>query len=328
MNNPAVSIIIPVYNVDKYLRRCIDSVLSQSFTDFELILVDDGSKDTSPQLCDEYSNKDSRIRVIHKSNGGVSAARNDGLYIAKGEYVTFIDADDWVEEGYLEILLDYSQYDIVFFSYRMIYEDGYFSEYVFTEKEGNARTMWNIVASLKANASKSNFYGYTWNKMFRKEIIDKYGIKFINGLRISEDEVYTLDYCTHANSIKVLPFCLYNYRILGSGLTATRNSTDEYEKLAESYMAILQREKQKDLDRIYMPDVADCLYNVAFGQNNLLLAYMTIKRMKMILASFPSIQIRSVKIRIVNTVPLFLGLMLWSIIRVKIRIIRIFMKNI
>ena len=91
MNNPAISIIIPVYNADKYLRRCIDSVISQSFTDFELILVDDGSKDKSPQICDEYASQDKRVRVIHKVNGGVSAARNDGLDIAKGEYVTFID---------------------------------------------------------------------------------------------------------------------------------------------------------------------------------------------------------------------------------------------
>ena len=91
MNNPAISIIIPVYNAEKYLRRCIDSVLSQSFTDFELILVDDGSTDSSPQICDEYASQDSRVKVIHKANGGVSAARNDGLDIAKGEYVTFIE---------------------------------------------------------------------------------------------------------------------------------------------------------------------------------------------------------------------------------------------
>ena len=125
MNNPAISIIIPVYNAENYLRRCIDSVLSQSFTDFELILVDDGSKDKSPQICDEYASQDTRVRVIHKANGGVSAARNDGLDIAKGEYITFIDSDDWVERDYLSTLSNYRDYDIVFFSHRLIYEDGY-----------------------------------------------------------------------------------------------------------------------------------------------------------------------------------------------------------
>lgn len=86
MKQPAISIIIPVYNAEKYLRRCVESVLSQSFTDFELILVDDGSKDASPQICDEFANKDNRVQVIHKANGGVSAARKDGLDITKGEY--------------------------------------------------------------------------------------------------------------------------------------------------------------------------------------------------------------------------------------------------
>ena len=84
MNNPAISIIIPVYNAEKYLRRCIDSVLSQSFTDFELILVDDGSKDKSPRICDEYASQDTRVRVIHKANGGVSSARNVGVASVNG----------------------------------------------------------------------------------------------------------------------------------------------------------------------------------------------------------------------------------------------------
>ena len=113
MKNFAISIIIPVYNTEKYLRRCIESVLSQSFTDFELILVDDGSKDSSPQICDEYASQDKRVRVIHKVNGGVSAARNDGLDIAKGEYVTFIDSDDWVEREYLQSLYDKRSLDFV-----------------------------------------------------------------------------------------------------------------------------------------------------------------------------------------------------------------------
>ena len=104
MTQPQISIIVPVYNSEKYLGVCIDSILSQSFRDFELILVDDGSKDSSAQICDEYASQDKRVRVIHKVNGGVSAARNDGLDIAKGEYVTFIDSDDWVEREFLSTI--------------------------------------------------------------------------------------------------------------------------------------------------------------------------------------------------------------------------------
>ena len=96
-----ISIITPVYNAEKYLRCCIDSIIAQTFTDFELLLIDDGSKDKSGAICDEYAAKDARIRVFHKENGGVSSARNLGLDNAKGEWITFIDSDDWVKQDYL-----------------------------------------------------------------------------------------------------------------------------------------------------------------------------------------------------------------------------------
>ena len=113
MKQPAISIIVPVYNAEKYLRRCIDSILSQSFTDFELILIDDGSTDLSPQICDEYASRDNRIKLIYKKNAGVSAARNDGLDIAQGEFITFVDSDDWVDERYLECLYKNKKYNYV-----------------------------------------------------------------------------------------------------------------------------------------------------------------------------------------------------------------------
>ena len=96
-----VSAIVPVYNVEKYIYRCVDSILNQTFSDFELILVDDGSPDNCPQICDEYAKKDSRIKVIHKENGGLSSARNAGLDIASGEWISFIDSDDWIHKDYL-----------------------------------------------------------------------------------------------------------------------------------------------------------------------------------------------------------------------------------
>ena len=99
---PKVSIIVPVYKAEQYLHRCVDSILSQSFTDCELILVDDGSPDKSGEICDEYASRDSRIQVIHKQNGGVSSARNAGLDVAHGEYVWFVDSDDWIENDSLK----------------------------------------------------------------------------------------------------------------------------------------------------------------------------------------------------------------------------------
>ena len=97
-----ISIIIPVYNVEKYLAKCIDSILNQAFTDWELILIDDGSVDQSGKICDEYACKDNRIKVTHKKNEGVSKARNTGITLAKGEYICFIDSDDWIDVNYLQ----------------------------------------------------------------------------------------------------------------------------------------------------------------------------------------------------------------------------------
>ena len=102
---PKVSIIVPVYKAEKYLNRCVDSILAQTFTDFELLLIDDGSPDRSGEICDEYAKKDSRIRVFHKKNGGVSSARNLGLDNVLGEYVTFVDSDDWVEPDFVETMI-------------------------------------------------------------------------------------------------------------------------------------------------------------------------------------------------------------------------------
>ena len=101
----SVSIIVPIYNVERYLPRCIDSILSQSITDFELILVDDGSPDRCGIICDEYAIEDTRVRVIHQKNAKVAAARNSGLDIAKGEWIAFVDSDDWLHKDYLKILL-------------------------------------------------------------------------------------------------------------------------------------------------------------------------------------------------------------------------------
>lgn len=106
INNPLISVIIPIYNVEKYLHKCVDSVLAQTYKNLEIILVDDGSTDASGQICDEYAAKDSRIKVIHKPNGGVSSARNAGLKVASGEYIGFVDGDDYIELSMYQILLD------------------------------------------------------------------------------------------------------------------------------------------------------------------------------------------------------------------------------
>lgn len=109
--SPKISVIVPVYNVQKYLSRCIDSILAQTFTDFELLLINDGSKDNSGKMCDEYAKKDTRIHVFHKENGGVSSARNLGLENVQGEWITFIDSDDYLNINFLSNLIKYDNFD-------------------------------------------------------------------------------------------------------------------------------------------------------------------------------------------------------------------------
>lgn len=201
MNNPAVSIIIPVYNAENYLRRCIESVLSQSFTSFELILVDDGSKDRSPQICDEFACKDSRVRVMHKPNGGVSAARNDGLDIATGDYITFIDADDWVEKGYIKCLYDNRKYDYVIGTF-VSEPAGRVRESVHQTFEGDRTKDFVTITHL------SN--GYPWGKLFQSKIIKINSIRF-HLIKVYEDLLFCLEYIRHCSSICILSHANYHY---------------------------------------------------------------------------------------------------------------------
>lgn len=124
-SNPKISIIVPVYNVELFLPRCIDSILNQSFVDFELLLIDDGSKDKSGEICDEYADKDDRIRVFHKENGGVSSARNVGLDNARGEWLSFIDGDDEITEGYFNIRQEHNGIDVIIKPYCVVNAEGH-----------------------------------------------------------------------------------------------------------------------------------------------------------------------------------------------------------
>ena len=205
---PSVSIIVPVHNAESYLFRCIESVLSQSYTDFELLLIDDGSTDNSKTVCDDYAAKDSRIRVYHKVNGGVSSARNKGLGEAKGEYIIFIDADDYVNTAYIENLMS-SDSDLV----------------ITGAQRFNARN--DSIAPLSTSSFSIEEFPSHWNtktginiiyclpfaKRFRSGIIQTNGIRFDENLFYSEDMLFIMRYLIHSNSCFELPSLDYMYRI-------------------------------------------------------------------------------------------------------------------
>jgi glycosyltransferase involved in cell wall biosynthesis len=233
---PRVSVIVPVYNTEQYLSRCIDSIMNQNFTDFELLLVDDGSTDGSGEICDNYRKSDSRIQVIHKNNGGASSARNTGLDHSNGEYIYFADSDDYVSPNLLEKCLKaIDGYDMVAFNYQKVDENG-----------GNIGNPTEFcVGSLrwdneeeKANYMEETFFHYSylgWGmgvRLFRKDIIEQNGLRFADDNNIYAEDMY-FNYCyeLHCNSFVCINDVLYFYT-QRFGSTSSEQKKNDYLNLS------------------------------------------------------------------------------------------------
>lgn len=195
-----ISVIVPVYNSEKTLNRCVDSILSQTFSDFELLLIDDGSFDSSGKICDNYSLKDHRVHVFHKKNGGVSSARNLGLDNAKGKWVTFCDSDDYVDDNWLSIFMTYCKdgIDMVVqpFNISNLNKCKFF--------EGSCFDFIEIFYDL-------SIIGYTGNKVFLSSILDKYNIRYNEAFSFHEDEVFAYQYLLHIDKVIFTPEYAYHY---------------------------------------------------------------------------------------------------------------------
>lgn len=200
-----ISIIIPVYNVEQYLEKCIDSLISQTYNNIEILLIDDGSTDNSPKICDEYSKKDSRVRVIHKANGGAASARNVGVAESKGSIIAFVDSDDYVDpDTYFKsyALMKETQSDIVIY--------GRYVEYgniQIIKADAKQDIIDNKEAIIRLN-SDSSFDMAVWDKIYRKEVIEN--IKFPEGIT-AEDCFVTCRYLYNAKKIAILPEAKYHY---------------------------------------------------------------------------------------------------------------------
>lgn len=211
---PTISIIVPVYNAETYIHKCVDSILAQTFTDFELLLVDDGSPDFSGAICDGYAEKDARIRVIHKQNGGVSSARNAGLDAAKGEYIVFIDSDDYVNEKFLRSMLTAADEEntLVIADYQPFNEKGLeerdFPEAFSVDCDAN-------IAS--AQDFRDLVFGFRvfppYCKLYRRDIIEKNGLRFNTEIRTAEDFDFNMRYIANVDRIRYVPLTDYMYRV-------------------------------------------------------------------------------------------------------------------
>jgi len=203
---PKISIIIPVYKTEKYLAKCLDSVLSQTYSDFECILVEDGSPDSCGKICDEYAVKDSRIIVIHQNNSGVASARNTGMDKASGSWIMFIDSDDWIEPDLLGIAISEAERheaDIVQWNYIP------FGVERFIQKYQSVQEGWLEVSKEKPLPW---WMGMCWSRLYSADLIHRNSLRFPENIRLCEDTLFSYSAIAYANKIWCVEKKLYHYQ--------------------------------------------------------------------------------------------------------------------
>lgn len=231
-----LSIIVPIYKIEEFLRQCVESILAQSFQDFELILVDDGSPDSCPEICEQYAEKDSRIKVIHKLNGGLVSARKAGLKAASGEYIGYVDGDDWIEPDFYEKLMRKAMNfdaDIVAAGFIKVIGDN------LTLKNNPIKAGYYNKSDIeKLIAPKMMFdkecfepglFTYVWNKIFKKSVLYNAQMNVPESISLGEDAACVFPAVLQADSIYITDDCLYNYRQRAdSMLKVSENYKDDY----------------------------------------------------------------------------------------------------
>lgn len=232
MDNLLVSIIVPIYKVEEYLDECIESIVHQTYPNIEIILVDDGSPDRCPQLCDEWAKKDNRIKVIHKENGGVSSARNAGITLAKGEWIWFVDSDDSVEKDALADIINFTaDNDLVIFDSKLneqyIKDENFFSKYYF----------------------RYAFGFEPWNKLYKKSIIVDNDLRFDTEENVGEDLLFNITYYQYADKYKFSTSKYYNYRVREDSAMQSNNEK-RLEQQLRLYSKIYDVYKNKLDERI------------------------------------------------------------------------------
>lgn len=246
MMEPLISVIIPVYNVEEYLRQCLDSVINQTYRNLEIILVDDGSTDSSGIMCDQYALTDSRIKVIHKKNGGLSDARNVGLNNCHGEYIGFVDSDDWISHNMFEqayIAIEKENADVCFFHSAYVYYDkvkklSYDQHRVLNNKEDMIALMFDGKGQTIA----------VYLKLYHKKIFDN--IRFPIG-KTNEDAFIILDVINATTRMVIIPNVLYYYRQRTGSITRTATWNDNIFDTIEAYKnnkLVISRMHYKMLD--------------------------------------------------------------------------------
>lgn len=270
---PEISIIVPVYNVETYIRRCIDSLQAQTFTEIEILLIDDGSKDSSGSICDEYASKDGRIKAIHKANGGVSSARNAGLDNAIGRYIMFCDPDDYVEPTWCEKLFDAIESSGGFFAccgYTSVKLSGEIKQINYIQ-DADLASAEKLIKLYSAELLQS-----VWSKIFARTVIKQNSIRFDETINKAEDAIFVLQYLRiKAGDISSVPEALYNY-VFNVPSSLTKKVIPEYWNLNCRLFAEIRKTMKaydvpfSEYSEIYYPNIIIAILqslNILFDYN-------------------------------------------------------------
>lgn len=268
MDNPVISIIVPIYNVEPYLSKCLDSIFSQTFTNWECILVDDGSTDKSGIICDEYACKDPRIQVIHKENGGVSSTRNRGISVAKGKYLYFSDADDELLPNCLAVLYENMEehVDLVTASY-IRFEYGIVNPEKI-KKDSCLFTIGEYLENISTFPNARICERYCYTKLFRKSIIDDNNLKFNEDFAYREDVLFLYSYVVLChNKIAGVNIPVYNYFRRTSGAAATHttiitpHSSDIFFAIEKCYLLVRDKGLSRKAEDWLIKDMLYAYYH-------------------------------------------------------------------
>ena len=241
-----ISIIVPVYNVEKYLNNCIKSIINQNYTNIELILIDDCSPDNSGKICDEWATRDSRIRVVHKQiNEGVSEARNTGISCATGEYIAFVDSDDYITERFSNCIKYLKDYDIVCFPYYEEYKDKIMI------KTPNSKWDQNSFHNIYDGKISSGLYNAVWCKIFKTSFIKEKCLQLDKNLKIAEDFKFCLEAFMECENITYLntPYYVYNKQNQSVMTNITFNKIQNTLSVCEYALKLLEKNKYNKLNK-------------------------------------------------------------------------------
>ena len=258
-----VSVIIPIYNRQKYLVRCFDSIINQTMSELEIILVDDGSEDGSGRICDAYAEKDKRFRVIHKENGGVSSARNSGMAVMSGDYCCFVDSDDYIFENYISVLLNNLKLYCCDVSVCGL------SRSNTAEDLGGTAVLNRREAQLSLFNETDGIKGYIGGKLFKTDIIKRNNIKFDENQALAEDLLFLFDYlkcCRGENAVCVSNSKLYYYENSSLGALAKRGQADVFQekwcdavKACEKILQKIPKEEKRLRRAVKLEETLQCV---------------------------------------------------------------------